>query len=101
MIIMPELTILLLNGLVLAIAYFIVFPILAGNDLNKVLMNDLMASLVSLSVAGFLFWGTRTEFNLVIAQVNWFWFTISTYALFETPLMVWYLKKNNLWSRAS
>ena len=97
----PELIILSINACVLFVAYFFIFPYAAGNNLQKLLFNDAMASLISISVAGFLYFWSGLDFDLFLAKVNWFWFSLITYALCETPLMLWYLKKNNLMSRAS
>lgn len=97
----PSVTIVLLNISILALTYFYVFPKVAANDLNKMMWNDVLALAVSLTVAGFLFANSRLTFQLLFTEVNWFWFTFSTYVMFETPVMLWYLKKHKLLFRAS
>ncbi|MFT6737408.1 MAG: hypothetical protein ACJA0G_001547, partial [Kangiellaceae bacterium] len=45
---------------------------------------------------GFNYWGSGYEFDLLIFDVNWFWFTIVTYFLIEIPIMVWYFKNQKV-----
>jgi hypothetical protein len=91
-----EFLILSLNFIIVCIGYFWVYPRVAGSDLNKITFNDLIASIMSLLVAGSLFWGTDYEFNLLITSVNWFWFTLVTYLLIEIPFASWYLKRHKI-----
>lgn len=93
----PELFILLLNGFIIAIAYFYVYPRFCGSDGTKIAVNDLFASGIPLLIAGLLFWDSRVEFSLIITTTNWFWFTFLTYMIMEIPLMQWYFKKHNVW----
>lgn len=92
----PELSILILNIVILAMAYLVVYPKTVGGNLNKLLVNDIIASLTALLVAGSVFWGSDYQFNLIVTNLNWFWFTLLTYAVLEIPLMLWYLKKYNI-----
>lgn len=93
----PEITILILNVIAVFIAYFIVYPRLCGSNGVKIANNDLMASGLVLLVAGSMYWGAEIEFNLLFVSVNWFWFTLLTYAAIEIPIMLWYFKKNSVW----
>ena len=68
-----ELLIVSLNAAIVVIAYFYVYPKFCGADVNKIAINDVLASSVSLMVAGSLFWGSGVEFNLILTteiQVN-------------------------------
>lgn len=91
-----ELLIMSLNVAVVVSAYFYVYPRYCGSDVNKIALNDILASAVSLLVAGSVFWGSGVEFNLLVTSVNWFWFTLITYFTLETPLMLWYFKKHKI-----
>jgi len=92
----PELSILTLNVVVIAIAYSLIYPKFCGADLGKIAKNDLVATGLVLLIAGSVYWGTGEEFSLIFFSVNWFWFAFITYALIEIPIMVWYFKKHNV-----
>ena len=89
----PEQTVLLLNVIVIFLAYFVIYPRMAGNDFNKIATHDVVASCVVLMTSGSLYFNSVIEFNLLIMQVNWFWFTFITFALIEIPVLFWYIKK--------
>lgn len=91
-----ELLVVLLNVAVVAVAYFYVYPRFCGSDANRIAINDILASSVSLLVAGSMFWGSGVEFDLIFTTANWFWFTLITYFTLETPLMLWYFKKHKV-----
>lgn len=92
----PEHTLLLLNAILVLIVYFVVLPARCGDNLNKVLANDAIATAISLSIAGFLFWGKGIEFSVIFFEMNWFWFVLITYMLIEIPFALWYFKKHNI-----
>jgi hypothetical protein len=94
----PELAILFMNALVLCAGYFFIFPRFCGADYIKLAINDVLACSVTLIVAGTYFWGSGVSFSLLITSTNWFWFTLITYLLIETPLMLRYFKKYDVWS---
>lgn len=93
-----ELTILTINAIIILIAYFIIYPKYCGSNGNKIAVHDLIALCVVLFVSGSLFWGSGLEFSLFGFSPNWFWFCAITYALMETPFMLWYFKKHDVWS---
>jgi hypothetical protein len=92
----PELAILLLNLIIILVAYFSIYPKVAGSDLTKISICDLFTSGFALVVVGLNYWGSSYEFNLLISYVNWFWFTFITYGVIEVPIMVWYFKKQKV-----
>ncbi|MCO7188336.1 MULTISPECIES: hypothetical protein [unclassified Pseudoalteromonas] len=47
-----ELQVILLNVIILCLAYFVIYPRYAGNDLKKVSIQDLIATAVSLAIVG-------------------------------------------------
>ena len=89
----PEILVLLLNTTVLVLAYCVVYPRKVGADIAKLLQSDLMATATSLVVAGFLFWGTNQQFDLLLGEVNWFAFSLVTFLLMEIPFALWYFKR--------
>ena len=93
-----NLTILSINFIIILIAYIIIYPKYCGSNINKIATHDLIAFSVSLLVSGSLFWGSNLEFSLFGFSPNWFWFCAITYAVMETPFMLWYFKKHDVWS---
>ena len=89
----PETLLLALNGIILSLAYFLVYPRMVGADINKLMQSDLLATATSVIVAGFVFWGTNQPFDLLFGEVNWFAFSVVTFLLMEVPFALWYLKK--------
>ncbi|WP_444902142.1 hypothetical protein ACJJIG_04090 [Microbulbifer sp. SSSA007] len=97
----PELIVILLNLVIVLIAYFMIYLKLAGADGNKLAISDIFTSGISIIIAGTLFWNSGQEFNALFFKLNWFWFTLFTYAAIEIPLMLWYYKRNNVWESFS
>ena len=91
-----EYTVIVLNAIIILVAYLSVYPKLAGNSFNKISFYDLFASGLALTIVGSKYWGSGQQFSLLVAEVNWFWFTLITYAVIEIPVMLWYFKKNNV-----
>ena len=89
----PETLLLALNGIILSLAYFLIYPRMVGADISKLMQSDLLATATSVIVAGFLFWGINHPFDLLFGQVNWFAFSVVTFLLMEVPFALWYLKK--------
>lgn len=63
----------------------------------RIAVNDVLATGTVLLVAGVLYAGRDHEFSLLLFSVNWFWFAFITYAAIETPLMIRYFNKHDLW----
>jgi TRAP-type uncharacterized transport system fused permease subunit len=93
----PELTIILINVAFIVPAYFYFYPKFAGSNGNKVALYDLLITVSVLAISYLLFADKNIQFNIVVVSLNWFWFTLLTYAVIEMPLMLWYYKKNNVW----
>ena len=91
-----EFIIILINILLLSFVYLWLFQRVAGSDIKKLSTYDLLTSLVSVTIAGFLFWGSNFEFMLFGASMNWFWFTLVTYFVLEIPIALWYFKKHDV-----
>lgn len=87
-----ELSILLLNAVIIGIAYFSVYPKLAGKNLNKVALFDSVASGLALLIVASKYWGNEFVFEFLFMQLNWFWFTLISYGVIEIPVALWYFK---------
>lgn len=92
----PEFMIIILSLVVLLVAYLSVYPKLAGNNVNKIALYDFFISAFILVLVGTKYWGTGYEFNIIVTQVNWFWFTFIIYGIVEIPLMIWYYIKHDV-----
>lgn len=92
----PELLVLGLNAVVVLVAYFSIYPKVAGSDFTKIAFYDFFCSGFALLVVGLSYWGSGIEFDLLLIKVNWFWFTLATYALIEIPICLWYIKKHKV-----
>jgi hypothetical protein len=92
----PEAFIVALVLTIILIAYFFVYPRTAKSDAIKVALYDIGASTTTLLISGFIFWNSGVEFSLYFINVNWFFFTLTCYALVEMPFMAWYFKKHKV-----
>jgi hypothetical protein len=92
----PPVMILTINALILLMLYFVLFPRLVGDNLRKMALHDLLASIVALTVAGSLYMGSGLIFKVLGMSLNWFWFSLLSYFLLEFPLAIWYLKKHRM-----
>lgn len=96
MILSPEARILILVGIILAVAYLGIFPTLREKTLTRLMVIDLALSVLALSVAGAWFWGTGVRFTLLFFQTNWAIFTIISYSVIEIPLFLAFAKANGI-----
>ena len=92
----PELIIISLNLIVLMYSYFILYPKAVKKDMKKLSLYDLLSSIISLIGASILYMGSGEKFNLLLTDVNWFWFSIVSYIVLEIPFILWYAKKHNI-----
>ncbi len=88
-----ELSIVLLNVVIIMIAYFSVYPKIAGKDINKVALYDCIASGLAITIVASKYWGTDAYFEFLFMQLNWFWFTLISYSVIEIPLALWYFRE--------
>ena len=89
----PELLIIAINLSLILISYLLVYPWLVGSNFDKLVINDLIVSSISLLISGSIFWGAGVNFNALLFTANWFWFSILTYLIIELPFMTRYMKK--------
>lgn len=92
----PEAQILIINAVILGVAYLGIYPSFKTVTLTKVAVADCVLSGLSLLVAGALFWGTGVEFSMLLFSTNWFGFSILTMLLMELPLFHWFCQKRGL-----
>ncbi|MEJ6476196.1 hypothetical protein [Pseudoalteromonas piscicida] len=89
----PELTLILLNFVLLFVAYVIVYPRLQDKSLANISKQDLLVTAVSLIVSGSLYYAKDVEFSLVFFEANWVVFTIIVFSLIELPFALWFKRR--------
>ncbi len=92
----PEAQILILNGVILAVAYLGIYPSLEEKTLNRIMTIDVVLSALALTVAGALFWGTGTRFNMLFFHSNWAVFTIIILFVMEVPIFLNFARKHGI-----
>ena len=92
----PELQILILNTVVLGVAYLGIYPSLQDKTLNKIMAIDLVLTALVLIVAGGWFLGTDIGFSLLFFEANWVVFTLITLFVMEVPIFFWFARKHGI-----
>lgn len=92
----PELTLLIVNAVLMAYAYLWAYPSLPEKTLSAIMIRDMAISAAALIVAAALFWGSGIRFSLIFFDTNWLIFSILTLFLMETPLFFWFAKKHGI-----
>jgi hypothetical protein len=94
-----EIQIVGVNALVLAIAYFWVYPRYGRNDVNRIASLDLAIGLATLGLLAPFNWSSPNEFTLLPSlDTPWWIFAIVTYAVLEMPLFAIYCARRGLWN---
>ncbi|MBQ2263107.1 MAG: hypothetical protein II336_17315 [Loktanella sp.] len=89
----PEFQVLILNAVILGIAYLGIYPGLKQKTLRKMMQVDLVLAALAITVAGALFWGSDVRFNMLIFHSNWAVFSTITLMLIEAPLFYLFIRK--------
>jgi hypothetical protein len=93
----PEVVVILINLSILSFSYFWFFPRIAADDAMKLMKYDAVSFFIAVMISGVLFYGSYIEFDALFFTLNWFWFSVLTFFVFETPFALWYFNKNNVW----
>ena len=92
----PELQILILNCVILGVAYLGIFPSLEEKTLNKIMAIDIALTSIALLVAGGWFLGLDIGFSLLLFETNWWLFTLITLFVMEVPVFLWFARKHGI-----
>lgn len=92
----PELKILIINAVIMGVAYFGIYPSRRITRVGQMMTTDLCLTGLSLLAAGGLFYGTGTRFSLILFDTNWAIFAVLTLALMEVPLFIWFCRRNGI-----
>ena len=93
---MSELSIVIVNLAVLAIAYLYIYPKYAGNDVKRMAWLDTAVGGVALLVLAPFNWGSPSDYTFIAFDTSWWIFAILSYALLELPLFYFYVKARGL-----
>ncbi|MCC5988470.1 MAG: hypothetical protein JJT95_12375 [Pararhodobacter sp.] len=93
----PELQILIINATCLAVGYLGIYPSLVPRGLVALALADLGVCAVAIGTAGLLFWGSGTGFSLIVAEVNWFVFSLLTLIAMEAALFPRFARRHGIW----
>ena len=92
----PELKILIINAVIMGVAYFGIYPSRGITRVGQMIATDLGLTVLSLLAAGGLFYGTGTSFSLILFDTNWAIFAVVTLSLMEIPLFIWFCRRNGI-----
>ncbi|MEJ6398988.1 hypothetical protein [Yoonia sp. 208BN28-4] len=92
----PELTILIINGVLMAFGYLVAYPALSEKTMPAIMWRDAVISGAALFLAGLLYWGSDIAFSLIVFDTNWFFFSVLTLMVIETPLFIWFAAKHDI-----
>lgn len=92
----PEAQILILNGVILGVAYLGIFPSLHEKTINRIMTVDLILTVIAMVVAGALFAGSGQSFTLLIIETNWAVYTLVTLFVTEIPLFLNFAKRHGI-----
>lgn len=95
---MSELSIVLVNVVLLAIAYFFLYPKYASDDVQRMAWLDVLVGIAALVILAPFNWDSPNDYSLFGADFNWWVFQIFTYALLELPLFFFYIKARGMQS---
>lgn len=93
----PELQILIINATCLGVGYLGIYPGLVPRGLLALALADLGVCAVAIGTAGMLFWGSGIGFSLLLAEVNWFVFSLLTLIAMEALLFPSFARRHGIW----
>lgn len=93
---MSEFSIVLVNISALLLAYLFVYPKFASNDVRRMAWLDIAVGATVLTILAPFNWNSSNDYTFFVFELNWWIFTIVTYALLELPLFFFYVKARGL-----
>ncbi len=92
----PELQLLLINAVIMGMAYFGIYPSRRITHVRQMIATDLALTCLSLLAAGGLFYGSGERFGMILFETNWAIFAVLTLVLMEIPLFIWFCRRNGI-----
>ena len=96
MLLNPEAQIIAINAGLLLLAYGVIYPSIREISIGTMVAIDAVLSVLSLVIAGWLYWGEGIRFSLLLFSTNWVVFSILTMAVMEMPLFRWFCHERGL-----
>lgn len=81
----PELQIIVINAVIVLVAYLGIYPTTPRLTFEKLVRLDLVFGVLSLAVAGALFAGRGIGFSILVTDVHWAVFAILSFSVIELP----------------
>ena len=95
---MSELSLVIVNLIALLLAYLVIYPRFAGNDINKLALFDFIIGVSLLAILAPSNWSRPNDYTFFFFDTNWWVFVILCYALIEIPFFFIYSKSRGLGS---
>ena len=95
---MSELSLVIVNLIALLVAYLVIYPRFAGNDIKKLARFDFVISVSLLVILAPSNWRRPNNYTFFFFDTNWWIFVILCYALIEIPFFFIYSKSRGLGS---
>ena len=95
---MSEISIVIINLIALLVAYVVIYPRFAGNNINKLAWFDFIIGVSLLVILAPGNWSRPNDYTFFFFDTNWWVFVILCYALLEVPFFFLYLKSRGLGS---
>lgn len=81
----PELQIMVINAVIVLVAYLGIYPTTPRLTFDKLARLDLVFGALGLAVAGALFAGRGIGFSILVTDVHWAVFSILSFSVIELP----------------
>ena len=96
---MLEIQVIIAALIALAIAYLLVYPRFAKDDVKRMAWLDIVVGAILLGALAPFYWNSEPEFSFFTFDTSWWFFAILIYALLEMPLFFLYIKARGLGSQ--
>lgn len=92
----PELQVFVIVAAILLFSYFVIYPLLKPQTMQRMAVYDFVLLLITLLIIGLRFGGTDTVFSMRVIGTNWLVFTVIIAMVLEAPLFLWYVRKHGM-----
>lgn len=93
---MPTLILFLFVFGMTALAYRLVYPVVAGDSLRRLVIGDFVLMAIVFGVVGYRFYGSGTSFDLGLFEADWFLATLLSLCVSEAVLLPAYCRRFNI-----
>lgn len=90
---MPTLVLCLFVVGAAVLAYELIYPVVVKGSFKRLIIADVILTLVTLAVVGARFWGTEQAFSFGLFETNWLAATLLTFFAAEALLVPRYCRR--------